>query len=125
MVHVRKKDQKERYRGKTDEHGMGSMLAEYIELSLKELLIESILLTQFACAIVRLEDDERLKDSWLFAFRGGTEDRAICGHLAPAQHSQAQLISHLLELLSLLLANTVVMRVEKDISNGVLSRFGK
>lgn len=116
---------RERARRNIDEHGVGSMLAENEELSLKVLLIERIVLAGGAGTIVGLEDDEGLQNARLLASCGRTQDGAICGDFTPAKNTKAKLIGECLKGLTVTRSLLGVVGVEKDVTDGILAGLRK
>ena len=108
-----------------DGHGVCRALAENVELALKMLRVERAGAGRPAVTVVGAKDDERLEDRGLLAGRGGPEDGAVGRDLAPAEDAEAEVTRELGKHRLLLLQADGVVRLEKDVADGVLAELRK
>ena len=101
------------------------MLAQNIQLALEVLRIKRSTTAGVTVAVVRAQDYERLQNSRLLARRGGTQDGPVRGYLSPAQDTEPQIVRNLGEDGLLLLQADRIVRLEEDVTDGVLAELGK
>ena len=104
---------------------MGSVLAKHVELTLEVTLVERASLADRAIAVVRLQDDEGLKDGRLLAACSGAEDRPISRDLTPAEDTQTKVDGDAGERRLLALQLDGVVRLEEDVAHGVFAGVGE
>ncbi|KAI3478074.1 hypothetical protein L1887_60005 [Cichorium endivia] len=107
--------------------GVGGVLAEDVELTAKVLLVEGLggVGGGGAGAVVVLEDDEGLHDLGLLGLGGRAEDGVVDGDVTPAEDAQAELVGDVGEGLDVLCARLVVLGVEEEVADGILSLRGE
>ena len=106
---------------KGDKHGVSRVLAQNVELTLEVLGIERATARGVTVTVVGTQNDERLKDGRLLARRGGTENGPVRGDLSPAENTKAEVVRDLGENSLLLLKADGVVRLEENITDGVLA----
>ena len=104
---------------------MSRVLPQNIQLTFEELGVERTAPAGATLAIVGAENDERLEDRGLLACSGGTEDSAVGRDFPPAQNAKSEVAGDLGEDSLLLLKCDGVVRLEKDVADGVLAELRK
>ena len=101
---------------------MRRVLPENVELTLKVLRVKRAAAGRRSISVVRTEDDKRLEDGGFLASRSRAEDGAIRRDFSPAEDAQAEVVRDLGEDGLLLLERDRVVRLEEDVTDGVLAR---
>lgn len=107
-----------------DADGVRRPLPENIELSLEEPEVELLgirLLGSVSWPICRLKDDKGLENGRLTRLGSRSQKRRVGGGLSPPKNSQTQRFGNIFQL-SLGLFHSLRVRLEKEISHGVLTQ---
>jgi hypothetical protein len=105
--------------GKTD--FVRALLAKDVQLSLEIFFVKGCGRGRFiACAVVLGKDDDGLEDGGFLAQSGGSEDGTVTGDIAPAEHSQTEMVGDLFKC-PLGIGSLLVLPMEEYVADSILT----